>query len=120
MTSRFATPTTYTVTSAEGENPRTGLSLHDAADEILSSDSREWKIERDEDGMWVIWSRQQVANRGWAKTITSSWEDTQEEAEAEMFAEVIQKSWQWRGHDIAVTDEEYARSWAEAEAEANA
>lgn len=93
----------YTVTSNEGEYPRSGLTLAQAADEILSSDSREWKIEFN-DETWAIWSRQQVANIGWSKTHISSCAETLAEAEAEIFKEVIDKSWNWKGYDIAIEE----------------
>ena len=96
---------TYTVTTQEGEYPRHGLSLAQAADEILSSDSREWKILLN-DGVWEIWSRQQVANQGWSATVIYSVEDDREAAETEMFKKVIAQSWDWRGHDIASAEGE--------------
>jgi len=101
---QYATPiiaaTTYTVTSSEGEYPRRNLTVAQAADEILSSDSREWEI-RSDDGVWEIWSRQQVANRGWSKTVIYSVEDALEDAATEMFEKVIAHSWEWRGYDTA-------------------
>jgi hypothetical protein len=104
---------TYTVITQEGENPRSGLTLAQAADEILSSDGRDWEI-RFDNGVWEIWSRQQVANIGWGKTTISSWADTREAAENELFLEVIENSYDWRGHDIAVTDADYFENIAAA------
>ena len=106
---------TYTVTTQEGEYPRRGLSLAEAANEILSSDSREWKIVGTEIGLYRIWSRQQVANIGWSAIDIATWADSVAEAEAEMFQQVIDQSWGWRGHDIAVTDAEYNRTVFEIE-----
>jgi hypothetical protein len=97
---------TYTVTNSEGEYPRHGLTLAQAANEILSSDSRDWEI-RFDNGAWEIWSRQQVANIGWGKTTILSWADTEEEGDNEVVLEVIENSYDWRGHDIALTDADY-------------
>jgi hypothetical protein len=109
---KMAVTTTYTVTSSEGEYPRRNLTLAQAADEILSSDSREWEI-RSEDGIWRIWSRQQVANIGWHSTAIISVSDSREDAEIQMFKEVVRDSWNWRGHDHAITDIEYDQMVAE-------
>jgi len=99
--------TTYTILSGEGEMIETGLSLRDAAHEVLTSDSREYEVRRDDDGGFTLWSRQQVANRPWAATRFFSVKIDRAEAEAEIFAEVI-GSERFAGHCEAITDEQYA------------
>lgn len=106
---------TYTVTDYNGGVIARGLSAAAAADEILSTDSREWEVRPMDGGGFRIWSRQQVANRPWAATGVMSFADTLVEAEAEMFAEVIAAN--WPRHYIAQADESYDRMIADFEAD---
>jgi hypothetical protein len=55
--------TTYTIIDGEGYVLDRGVSLNEAADAIMTSDSREWEIRQDKDGGFTAWSRQQVASR---------------------------------------------------------
>jgi hypothetical protein len=103
--------TTYTILSGDGEMTATGLSLRDAAHEVLTSDGREYEVREDEDGGFTLWSRQQAANRPWAATRFFSVKTGQDEAEAEIFAEVI-GSERFAGHCEAITDEQYAEMLA--------
>lgn len=103
--------TTYTILSGEGEMIETGLSLRDAAHEVLTSDSREYEVREDKDGGFTLWSRQQVANRPWAATRFFSIKTDRAEAEAEIFAEVV-SSERFAGHCEAITDEQYAEMLA--------
>lgn len=105
--------TTYTVTDRSGECVRSGLSIADAANEILSSDSRDWDIRPDSDGGFTLWSRQQVASRSWERTAVYSNAANSGDAEREIFQAVVDAD--WRGHDTAMTDQAYARMIAEAQ-----
>lgn len=115
--------TTYTILSGEGEMIETGLALRDAAAEVLRSDSREFDIREDDDGSFVLWTRQQVANRPWMATKFFSIKTDREAAENEIFAEAV-SSERFAGHYEAITDEQYAdmlaqfedAEWAAAEA----
>lgn len=96
---------TYTTLSGEGEMIETGLSLSEAAHAVLTSDLREYDV-READGEFTIWSRQQVANRPWAATIFVSYEDGRDEAEADLFLQVVSIE-RMRGHCEAITDGQY-------------
>jgi len=97
---------TYTVISQHGVID-TGLSLRDAAHEVLSSDSREYDVRQDSDGSYTLWSRQQVANLGWSATRFFSCAASLEEAENEIFRAVI--AWgRFSGHYEAIPDSDYA------------
>jgi len=117
---------TFTVIDADGEAIARNLTAADAAHVILTDDGQEYEIrpmfygneadyaetmptqsERVQDcgGGYELWSRQQVANRLWAKTVVFSLADTLGEAEAEIFASVIRAN--WSRHPQAMTDAEY-------------
>ena len=100
--------TTYTILSGEGEMIETGLSLRDAADEVLTSGSREYGIRPDTHGPgFELWVRPHVANRPWAVTQFFSIEIDREAAELAIFEKVV-TSGRFPGHNEAITDEEYA------------
>lgn len=99
--------TTYTILTGEGEMIETGLSLADAAHEVLTSDSRQYEIRGDKDGGFTLWSRQQVANRPWAATAIWSVKADRATAEQEIFEKVVTAE-RWAGHCEAITDEAYA------------
>jgi len=103
--------TTYTIINSDGEMLETGLTLRDAAAEVLRSDSREFEIREDDDGSFVLWSRQQVASRPWAATRFFSNKTDREEAENQIFAEVVSHG-RFAGHCEAITDEQYAETRA--------
>lgn len=104
--------TTYTVIDrSSGEALHTGLTAREAAYEILTYDEREYEIRQDEDGGWTLWSRHQVANRGWERTVLFSIHSNQGEAEADIFAQVIAAD--WPRHPEVMTDTDYARMLAE-------
>lgn len=98
--------TSYTIIDGEGEVLDRGASLSEAADAIMTSDSREWDIRQDKDGGFTAWSRQQVANRPWAITSIYSFAATREEAEREIFEKIV-TSERWSGHCEAMTDAAY-------------
>jgi len=99
--------TSYTVIDrSSGEMIDTGLSAADAARIVLTADSQEYSIREDADGGFTLWSRQQVANKGWSKTVIWSIATDRAEAEADIFMKVIAAD--WRGAPEVVTDEQYA------------
>ncbi len=109
------TEQTYTVTDYNGEVIARHLSAYEAAKTILTDDGRDWEIREENGGGFALWSCQPVANRPWRQTIVYSAADTREEAEAEIFAEVVAAS--WRHHPTAMTDEAFDRMMAELNAE---
>ena len=111
MTTTKTDAETYTVTTHDGDYPRRGLTLAQAADEILSSDGREWEIRLNAYGGYRLWGRQQVANIGWEKLWQRSYAPDRATAEAEIFGEVIYA--EWRGHDVAQLDRVYDAMLAE-------
>lgn len=105
--------TTYTVIdNVSGEAIATGLSAADAASEVLTSDGREFEIRLADDGNgFELWTRQQVANRGWTCTALYSIEADRSAAEADIFAQVIAAN--WPGRPSVLTDAQYAEMRAE-------
>ena len=105
--------TTYTVIDDNsGEAIATGLTVAEAAAEVLTSDSQEFDIRAAEDGNgFELWTRQQVANKGWTQTVVYSVEDDRAAAEAEIFAKVIAAD--WPRHPTVMTDQQYAEMQAE-------
>lgn len=83
--------TTYTtIDRSSGEMISTGLTAERAADEILTDDGRDYELRAAEDGEgFDLWSRQQVANRGWTKTRFFSLADSEDAAWAEIAQEVV-------------------------------
>jgi hypothetical protein len=106
--------TTYTILTGEGEMIETGLSLRDAAAEVLTSDSREFEVRADKDGGFTLWTRQQVANRPWTATRFFSIKSDREAAEQEIFEAVV-TSERFSGHNEAITDEQYRQMLADLE-----
>jgi len=102
----------FTVTDTDGEPIARHLTVAEAAHIILSDDGRDYEIRPTDNGGFVLWSRQQVANRPWAKTVVFSLADTLAEAEAEIFADVISAN--WPRHPEAMTDAEFDAIAAEA------
>ena len=104
--------TTYTVIDTNGEAIATGLTAADAAAEVLTDDGRQFDIRAAEDGNgFELWTRQQVANKGWTQTVVYSVEDDRAAAEAEIFANVIAAD--WPRHPTVMTDQQYAEMQAE-------
>jgi len=99
--------TTYTIISGEGEMIATGLSLREAAHEILTSDGRSYEVREHKGLGFALWSRQQVANRGWQATRFLSHKTDRTEAEHEIFSTIV-ASQRFPGHSEAITDEQYA------------
>ena len=98
--------TTYTILDNDGYVMDRGVSLCEAADAIMTSDSREWEIREDKDGGYTAWSRQQVANWPWAATAIYSFAATRDEAEREICEKIV-NSEHWAGHYEAMTDADY-------------
>jgi hypothetical protein len=108
--------TTYTIIDGEGYVLDRGVSLNEAADAIMTSDSREWEIRQDKDGGFTAWSRQQVASRPWAATAIYFKMD-RAEAEHEIYEKIVTSD-RWPGHCEAMTDAAYDRMIAEMDADA--
>lgn len=98
--------TTYTVIDTVGDVIATGLTAAEAAAEVLTDDSREFDIRADDGNGFELWTRQQVANRGWTQTVVYSLEDDRTAAEAEIYAKVIAAD--WPRHPTVMTDQQYA------------
>lgn len=109
--------TTFTVVDLNsGEKIGGGLTAADAAHIVLTDDSREYEIRADEDGGFSLWSRQQVANKGWTRTGIFSIKDDRTEAEAEIFDKVITAD--WRRYPEVMTDQQYSEMMADFEGDA--
>lgn len=104
---------TYTVIdNVSGEAIATGLSAADAAAEVLTSDGREFDIRLADDGNgFELWTRQQVANKGWTRTVIYSIEADRSAAEADIFSQVIAANWPRR--PSVLTDAQYKEMLAQ-------
>lgn len=103
----FEMSTTYTILDGEGYVIDRHVSLSGAADYIMTSDSRRWDIREDDDGGFVVWSDQQVANVKWHK-IGAIFSIKSDRADAEReICEQIVNSDRWSGHYEAMTDASY-------------
>jgi len=104
--------TTYTVLDTHGFLIATGQTAADAAAEVLTDDGRDYDIRTAEDGNgFELWTRQQVANKGWTRTAIYSVGDERATAEARIFAKVIAAD--WPRHPTVLTDQQYAEMLAE-------
>jgi hypothetical protein len=86
----------FTVIDHNGEALGRHLTEADAAHIILTHDGADYEIR--EDGwrgskIFELWTRKQVANKPWTKTVVFSLADTRAEAEAEIFANVCYARW---------------------------
>ncbi len=103
--------TTYTVFSgANGTVYGRDLSVAEAADIILTHDGRDYEVRQAGD-RFELWTRQEVANVKWSRTVLSSYATTSDQAKAEIFAEVIAAG--WSGHPDVMTDADYDAMLAE-------
>lgn len=100
------TDTRYTV--FDGNSCRvfgSGLTVTEAADEILSYDSRRWELRLNEDSAgWDLWSK--GLNDPWRRTALYSLEADYDTAWAEIAGKVIAAGWD--RHPDVMTDEDYA------------
>lgn len=107
--------TTYTVTEPNnGYMIGRHLTVREAAESMLSDDGQDFEI-RETAGprggrIFDLWTRQQVANIGWGKTVIFSFAETREAAEAEIFQKVFDAN--WPGYTV-LTDAEYEAECAE-------
>ena len=102
----------FTVVDIDGEPIARHLTAAEAAHIILTDDGSDYEIRPTKDGGFLLWTRQQVANKPWTKTNVFSFADTLAEAGDEIFADVI--STHWPRHPEAMTDEQFDAIAAEA------
>lgn len=91
----------YDILDHEGYLIAESLTVEEAADEIMTSDGREWEIREDKDGGFTAWTRQQVANRPWSATAVYSFAATRAEAEREICQKIVESE-RWPGHPEAI------------------
>lgn len=101
----------YIVRSAHGDVIDTNLTAREAAQIILNHDGQDYEIRQNGES-YELWYRQQVANKGWTRTVISSYAATEAAAEDEIFAEVLTSSFNWGGPWVA-TMADYTRELAE-------
>ena len=116
MTNHPNRATTYTVFSgANGTVYDRGLSVEDAAHIILTHDGRDYEVRQatTERGhnIFELWTRQQVANIKWGRTVVYAVAETREAAEADIWRRVIRA--QWANHPDVMTDRDYDAMLAE-------
>lgn len=103
---------TYAVLKTNGETIDTDLTAAEAAQAILSDDGQDYEIRPSSDYPgFDLWTRKQVANRGWHKTVIFSLETDADKAEAEICERVIHANWQ--NEPFAMTMEAYKEMLAE-------
>jgi len=102
--------TKYTViNNGSGEAIETGCTVAEAAGIILTDDGADWEIREAEyksEPIFELWTRKQVANRPWSKTVLFSLATDRDTAEAEIFQDVVAAN--WPRHPYAMTDAAYA------------
>lgn len=109
----------YAVIDQSGDLIDRDLTTEQAAHEILTVDGQEYEIRLGSAGdYWILWGRQEVANRPWEVTRFSTW-GTRAEARAAIFAHVVKKAdggryWKAEAIPQAKYDETQARLAAEA------
>jgi len=104
--------TLYAVLTQHGGLIDANLTAAEAAQAILNHDGQDYEIRRSVDG-YDLWTRQQVAGRGWSKTVIYSREENKEFAEATIYRKVIAANWQ--GQPQAIPMAEYERLQKDAE-----
>ena len=98
----------YAVITQHGDLIDTNLTAAEAAQAILNHDGQDFEIRANSHGDgFDLWTRQQVAGRGWHKTVIYSLETRWPMVEADIFAKVIAAN--WRGQPSAMTTESYAK-----------
>ena len=83
--------TKYAVIDRHGE-ATADQTAREAAQIILWHDGQDYEIRKSELG-YDLWYRQQVANKGWTKTVVYSISDDESQAEAEIFDKVLWSGW---------------------------
>ena len=97
--------TTFAVLTQNGDLIGTELTQTEAAQAILNHDGQDYEIRKDSDAIGhMLWTRQQVANRGWQKTVIYTGETDAAAAEAEIFQKVVAAYWSGQPSAISMTD----------------
>lgn len=97
-------PVTYKIIDHDGGVIERGLSLEQAANAVMTSDGREWRITRNENGgEWAAWSRHQTAGRPWGLTGFTSYHDDEKKAREAIFRQIVQAE-RMGGHCEAVPE----------------
>jgi hypothetical protein len=87
----------------------TNLSKADAAQIILNDDGCDYEIRRsDNRAGFDLWTRQQVANIPWTRTVIYSFDENEDAAKSDIFAKVLRDSSSWAGHTV-ITMAEYEK-----------
>ena len=94
----------YTVVDTDGEVLDRHLDPAEAAHEILSYDSGEWRIDGEAEG-WRLVTRKQCANDDWSATVIFSLEPAFSDATNDIFEQVIKAD--WPRHPEAILDSVY-------------
>jgi hypothetical protein len=99
--------TTYT-THRHGNNALSGLSVADAAREILTADGQDFEIRREGD-CWRLWQRKECAGVKWRAVLIWSFEEPEDAAEADIFQRVVNRCLEgrWDRYTHIMTDDAY-------------
>lgn len=96
----------YVIINSDGEIMDRDLDLYEAADAIMTSDSREWKIVY-ADGYYSVYCRHPVANRSlWSETNISSCCDTFDKAKLDICKQIVYAG-RFTGHYEAIEETTY-------------
>ena len=97
--------TKYVIINTHGDTI-IGLSLCDAADMILRNDDKDYSIIKNEDGLgYYLWVRHEKANIPWTKTAIYTCEDSEAEAEIDIFTKVLWRIQKWGGFGVYTMDQ---------------
>ncbi len=105
--------TLYTVLDCNGEHQVSGLTVAEAAREVMQYDGHQFEIRAAEDGNgFELWTSQFSRNstgggRPLVKSVIYSVADDRDAAEAEIYRKVIAHADWWKGYSV-MTDEDYA------------
>jgi len=102
------TETLFTLVDHNGDRTESGLTLIEAAREIIQHDGVDYELRPADDGDgFYMWTRQQVANRPWTRTDMFSLDGDEAAAETEILTRFADDS-RRHGRFSIMSDEGYA------------
>lgn len=105
--------TTYTI--RDGETVARGLTTEEAAAWLLNHDGADYEVRAGEEcsgvlageRFWELWTRKQVANKPWGRTVVHAIASNEEDGTARIMEEVL-RSGHWEGDNLSCfTDQDY-------------
>lgn len=111
----MTTSATYTLVDTNGDRTESGLTLIEAAREIIQHDGVDYELRPSTLGEgFDLWTRQQVANRPWTRSDMFSLNTDEDAAEIDILTRFANDS-RRHGRFQIMSDEEYAAMLKEIE-----